>query len=79
MLPCGDFLKECSGPDSLPLHSVLVSGITLTGALAAGALGAIGGILMGPTIKSSEPDLHSPTPDDANRKKKLLNRYADFI
>ena len=79
MLPCGDFLKECSGPDSLPLHSVLVSGITLTGALAAGVLGAIGGILMGPTIKSSEPDLHSPTPYDANSTNKLLNRYADFI
>jgi len=78
-LPCGDFLKEYSAPDSLPLHSVLVSGITLTGALAAGALGAIGGILMGSTIKSSEPDLLSPTPDDTNSTNKLFNRYADFI
>ena len=83
-MPCGDFLKEYSAPDSLPLHSVLVSGITLTGALAAGALaagalGAIGGILMGATIKSSEPDWHSPISDDANSTNKLFNRYADFI
>ena len=58
---------------------MLVSGITLTGALAAGALGAIGGILMGATIKSSEPDWHSPISDDANSTNKLFNRYADFI
>jgi len=58
---------------------VLVSGITFTGALAARVLSAIGGILMGATIKSSEPDWHSPISDDASRRKKLLNRYADFI
>jgi hypothetical protein len=58
---------------------MLVSGITLTGALAARVLGAIGGILMGAAIKSSEPDLHSPTPDDTNSTNKLFTRYADFI
>jgi len=58
---------------------MLVSGITLTCALAAGVVCAIGGILMGTDIKSSEPDLHSPISDDASRRKKLLNMYADFI